>query len=306
MPLIPVLTTASLFLAPIIWLGALTGALAGREPFASCLYLFAWWPAIFFLDAWLYRRTGKSWIYHRPREFLRLCQWSVTAWLVFEAANLVLGNWRYVGLIPIWWLRWPGYALSFATVLPGILLTAKVLETLGAWRRASGPARSLKHWQLWSLLAGTGALFFSLAVPQWGFPLIWLALIFLLDPLCQVLGGDSLMESFAQGERREHLCLLTAGLICGLWWEVWNYPSGARWVYTLPIFNYPKLFEMPLLGYLGFLPFALEAAVIYNFLTIIQDRFINTPGRRLGAALLQAAFWITMFTALDAWTVVWR
>ncbi len=53
----------------------------------------------------------------------------------FEAFNLVLHNWGYVAVAPALWVRWGGYALAFATVLPGVLLTAEVLEALGVWKR---------------------------------------------------------------------------------------------------------------------------------------------------------------------------
>ncbi len=36
------------------------------------------------------------------------------------------------------WLRWSGYALAFATVLPGVLLTAEVLEALGVFQDVKG------------------------------------------------------------------------------------------------------------------------------------------------------------------------
>ncbi len=106
------------------------------------------------------------------------------------------------------------------------------------------------------------------------------------------------------GERREHLCLLAAGLICGLWWEAWNYSAIAKWVYTLPVLNFGKVFEMPLLGYLGFPPFALECAVMYNFLTALDERVLTTPTRRRYAYGVHLAFWIMMFAAIDAATVI--
>jgi hypothetical protein len=70
--------------------------------------------------------------------------------------------------------------------------------------------------------------------------LIW-GLFFLLDPSASKW---NLYPRFIQG-RREHLCLLTAGLLCGLWWEAWNYPAAAKWVYTLPVLNFARVFEMP-------------------------------------------------------------
>jgi hypothetical protein len=43
---------------------------------------------------------------------------------------------------------------------------------------------------------------------------------------------------------------------------MWNFHSLAKWIYAVPFVNRFHLFEMPLLGYAGYLPFGLECAVI--------------------------------------------
>src|SRR5271157_618796 len=223
------------------------------------LYFFAWYPLILFLDGVLYDLRGNSWLLDRPRDLARLAFWSVTVWLVFEALNLVLQNWGYAGVISNPWVRWPGYALAFATVLPGVLLGAEVLAALGVGRWRRGRAVKLPlAWEPAALLLGTACLVLPLFWPRYCFPLVWGAGFFLLDPFVKLLGGRSLIQAWLDGERREHLCLLTAGLLCGLWWEAWNYGAAAKWIYTLPVLNFGKIFEMPVLGYLGFPPFALE------------------------------------------------
>ena len=83
--------------------------------------------------------------------------WSVTVWLVFEAFNLVLKNWGYAGVLANPWVRWPGYALAFATVLPGVLLGAEVLAALGAWRGLRGrPVKLPWAWEPAGPAAGHG------------------------------------------------------------------------------------------------------------------------------------------------------
>ncbi|MEW6387046.1 MAG: hypothetical protein AB1491_05965 [Thermodesulfobacteriota bacterium] len=288
----------------MIWTAAVWGVICAREPFTTWLYHFAWWPLLLFLDGLLYLLKGESWLLSRPRELARLLAWSVTAWLFFEVYNLVLGNWRYVGMEPNFWLRWPGYALAFATVLPGILLTSQVLAALGAYQGVRGPGRDLGLWQPLFLILGVASALLPLVLPRYAFPLIWLAFIFLLDPVLDLLDGESLTRRFAAGERQELLSLLTAGLLCGFWWEMWNYPARAKWIYTLPVFNFWKVFEMPLLGYLGFLPFALEAAVMYNFLNVLEKRYIIRPRQRRLFWLVQVAFWLAAFWAIDTWTVL--
>jgi hypothetical protein len=68
------------------------------------------------------------------------------------------------------------------------------------------------------------------------------------------------------GDWRRPYLLALAALVCGLFWEMWNYGSLLKWVYDVPFVGRFKLFEMPLLGYFGYLPFGLECAVISDFL----------------------------------------
>jgi len=298
------LANLELALALAGWAVGLWGVVRGEEIILQYLYFFAWYPYIAFLDGLLFRLRGRSWLLTQPRKFLQMFFWSTTVWLVFEALNLVLNNWGYVAVAPIGWVRWGGYALAFATVLPGVLLTAQVMDALGAWKGLKARPFAPGAWQPASLLLGVAFLVLPVIFPRYAFPLVWGAFFFLLDPCCDLLGGPSLIARFIQGERREHLCLLAAGLVCGLWWEAWNWFAISKWVYTLPVLNFAKIFEMPLLGYLGFPPFALEAAVMYNFLTVLDERVLTTPRRRRHALLVQGAFWLVMFAALDAWTVI--
>ena len=46
--------------------------------------------------------------------------------------------------------------------------------------------------------------------------------------------------------------------MCGFFWEMWNYWSYPKWIYHVPGVGFAHVFEMPLLGYLGYLPFAME------------------------------------------------
>jgi hypothetical protein len=55
-------------------------------------------------------------------------------------------------------------------------------------------------------------------------------------------------------------------LVCGVLWEFWNYWAIAKWTYTVPFFGNIKLFEMPVLGFLGFPPFAVECWAMYVFI----------------------------------------
>ena len=80
-----------------------------------------------------------------------------------------------------------------------------------------------------------------------------------LDPLLERLGLASLSSEIAARNRRRVWSLLLGGLVCGLLWEFWNFWAAWKWVYSVPFFGSWKMFEMPVLGFLGFPPFAWSA-----------------------------------------------
>ena len=71
------------------------------------------------------------------------------------------------------------------------------------------------------------------------------------------------------------LALAFAALICGFFWEFWNYWAVPKWTYTVPYVGFFKIFEMPLLGYLGYLPFGLELYAFVIFMSYSVKRFFK-------------------------------
>ena len=113
-----------------------------------------------------------------------------------------------------------------------------------------------------------GALFFALPLlwPSYFFPLVWGAVVLLVAPVNYRRGIDGLLRPLQRGEYGPLLRILLAGLLAGLLWESFNFWARAKWIYTVPFFEELKLFEMPLLGFGEFPPFALECAVLYRLL----------------------------------------
>ena len=97
----------------------------------------------------------------------------------------------------------------------------------------------------------------------WLAPVIWLSFIFLVDPINALRGWPSIAGDLSRGDWRRLWSLLAAGLVCGFLWEFFNYWAIAKWTYTVPYLGNVKIFEMPVLGFLGFPPFAVECWVIY-------------------------------------------
>ena len=258
------------------WLGlvALAGAeylmFRGVEPVATYFTPIAWTAYILIADAALYALTGRSRIRERPAALGRMALLSIPLWLIFEAYNLRLANWTYVGLPENFLLRWLGYGWSFATITPAILLTADLVAALGWFDRAARPACTMRlsaAGERAIIATGAAMLLIPLVLPQhiaaYLFAPVWLGFIFLLDPLNRRRGLPSLLGDLAEGRRARLYSLLVAGWVCAWLWEFWNWRAAAKWQYVFPMFQSWKIFEMPAPGYLGFLPFALECFVMY-------------------------------------------
>ena len=104
---------------------------------------------------------------------------------------------------------------------------------------------------------------------------LWIGLIYLLDPVNAALGAPSLLRDWRQGRWGRTVALMLGGATSGLLWEFWNYWSLSKWTYNLPFlgsWQHLRYFEMPLPGFLGFLPFALECWVVLSSVVLILDR----------------------------------
>lgn len=279
------------------------------EPFYSWFYCFAWWAYILLADSLLLRLRGSSLLTTRRGELWRLLPLSVFIWLLFEAYNLRINNWQYEGVPSQLWIRWFGYAFSFATVLPGLFITSDLVEYFLGWQGQR--CASEREIPVTGSRSKSPKIFLPLGLflcaaplvwPRYFFPAVWLGPIFLLDPILERLGIQSLWSARTVRSGKKIYSLLLGGLVCGLMWEFWNYWSGSRWIYTVPFFENWKLFEMPALGFLGFPPFALECWSIYHLLdTILMQK---------RSAVVQIVLWliiaficIIIFHAIDSHTV---
>jgi hypothetical protein len=93
------------------------------------------------------------------------------------------------------------------------------------------------------------------------------------------------LQALRAGRRELPLRALALGLPFGLTWESLNWRCARGWIYTVPHFERPKLFEMPVAGYLGYLPFLLESAAALA----IVERLRPKRGRAVLAAVCIAA-----------------
>jgi len=237
------------------------------EPVYTFFTPIQWWNYIFLLDAIVAARQKKSLITDRPLEFLIMLVLSNVCWLLYEGYNLLLKNWYYINLAPEHWQRMLGSFIAFATIFPGIFLTADLLETFGLFKDRNPKPRQLKPgFLIASFAGGLAAVLFPILFPSpYVFGLVWLGYFFLLEPVNYWRQDSSIYADIEQGRWQRFRLLLVGGAICGFLWEFWNFWAGAKWIYTVPFTKNFKYFEMPLLGLLGFPPFALECFAMYHF-----------------------------------------
>src|SRR2546426_1666832 len=236
-----------------------------------------WWGYILAVDAWLYLRTGQSMLVNRRGLFVAECILSVAFWCLFEVYNRLMPGWQYVNLTEHLPTRFLGYALSFATIMPGMFLTCSLLQSFGV---LSDVRVRMVHWKPASLTVSRilGALFcfvppFLPASTRGHFwALVWIGWVLLLEPFNYERGMASLYRDWERGDLSRTLQLTAAGAICGVLWEFWNMWAYTKWLYVFPLGQSLKFFEMPLVGFIGFLPFALEYFVMFHFIASFFTR----------------------------------
>ncbi|MDD3643459.1 MAG: hypothetical protein PHQ19_08370, partial [Candidatus Krumholzibacteria bacterium] len=160
-------------------------------------------------------------------------------------------------------------SLSFSTVMPAVFGTAELIGA-SAWtaRFRRGPRIAPTGTVLLRMsAAGWAMLALLLLWPRYFFPFLWGSVYLIIEPLNVRLGHRSLLRNLAGGDWRPAVALMAGCLVCGFFWEMWNFRSFPRWTYEVPYVGWLKIFEMPILGYLGYLPFSLELCAIHHLIT---------------------------------------
>jgi len=240
-----------------------------------------WTGYILLADAAVAARKGTSPLTARRREFLLCIPLSIACWYVFEGVNLLLENWTYVNLPENTAARWIGYAWSYATIFPAIFITAELVDTFtGARLKNRRPLSISRGTETIFYVTGVALFVLTLIFPsRYLCPLPWVSVLLWFEGMNDRLAIGSFAEDFRKGDYTIFVSLLVSGAVCGVLWEFWNFWAQTKWQYHVPYLPDIKLFEMPVLGYLGFPPFAIECYLMYRF-----TRFI-TPAR-LGPDIL--------------------
>lgn len=219
------------------------------------------------VDGLVYARKGASLLTRSWRRYIGLFLVSAPAWWLFEAINLRTQNWFYQGRELFTDVQYFLLAsLSFSTVIPAIFGAAELMSTF-AWAQRLKPGPRIaddRRTTLAFFTAGWVMLALLMAWPRYFFPFVWLSVYFITEPVNVWLGNRSLAEGTRARDWRVPVCLFAGALVTGFFWEMWNYYAFPKWIYVVPGVDFLRIFEMPLLGYGGYLPFALELHALYH------------------------------------------
>ncbi|NOY75550.1 MAG: hypothetical protein GXP32_07130, partial [Kiritimatiellaeota bacterium] len=246
-----------------------------------------WLSYIIIVNSLLWIRTGECMMASRRGYFFGLFGLSAVFWWFFEYLNRFTRNWHYPAIESLDALSYFVFAtLAFSTVLPAVLGTYELLKSFPRISLGLDDFIKIKprnpRITAWCVLTVCAAgLAFIGVFPDYLFPMLWVAPLGILESLVFLTGGKPIFADVAEGDWRRIALLAFSALICGFFWEMWNWRSMAKWIYEVPFVNECEVFEMPILGYSGYLPFGVECAVVAEFFRVGRFRR-NRPWKRRG------------------------
>ncbi len=245
------------------------------RPLSDYYFFPLWLGFILTVDGIVRIRTHTSlWTRSRSR-FIMLFFCSIPFWWIFEWMNGYLHDWHYVAPTTYTTIRFIFLAsLSFSTVVPAVLEMAELVASFRVGERLP----NLPAWKLTTRgilafhLLGWIMVALVLLFPRYAFPLTWLSIFFIVEPINTLSGQRSIGYYVRHGDWSALWNLMTAALITGFFWEMWNYYSMPKWTYSVPFVGFAHVFEMPVLGYSGYLPFGLEVFSMFALVFLIGFR----------------------------------
>lgn len=240
------------------------------------------WGIIFIVDAWVYRRSGgKSIIAERPQTLVAIAVCSIGGWLLFEFLNFfVLKNWYYPAGDFISKQQFLIYSMLGSSALLTIVFEWYML--LRTFKKLSvkyteGPKVKISK-SVWKVVLII-CLISLLAIPFFPnqlFLLIWLVPMLSLISVLSLRNKWTPVTPLEKGNWSALALIALAYFIQGVLYECWNYFGGYHladgtvktfnpgyWIYSVPYVDVLHVFEMPLLGLFGYLPFGVYCWVAW-------------------------------------------
>ena len=248
------------------------------KAFQEYTFIPLWLSYIIIVNAITHKRTGHCMIIDKPVYFLFLFPFSAAFWWFFEYLNRFVQNWYYVGVHyePVKYFLLA--TISFSTVLPAVLGTRDLLMSTKRIKQGFRGIFFIKPdnpgmMAMVILLLSAIGLGCVGIFPDYLFPLLWVSPVLIILSLQTLFKEKHILSDIGVGNWNVVIAAAFSALVCGIFWEMWNHYSLAKWEYSVPLVHRFKVFEMPILGYAGYLPFGLECAVVGDILMrLFPDR----------------------------------
>ena len=259
----------ALILLGIAWLLAWT-RFSWYSHFQKFAFATLWFPFVVVVNAVTFKRTRKCLMLQFPARFIMLFPVSAGFWWLFEYLNRFVHNWYYVGVEEMSGLEYCLFAtVCFSTVLPAVAsineyLSSRPALTAGLDNFVSASVVQSHILAVVVFIVSVMALLALPVFPDYLFPALWLSPLALVISIQILRDKTHIFSGTVRGNWRIICQFALAGLICGFFWELWNYGCLVKWKYSVPFVDRFHIFEMPVLGYAGYLPFGLECAIVID------------------------------------------
>lgn len=238
-----------------------------------------WMGYLITVNGVTYARTGRCMLLHQAKYFLSLFPLSAAFWWVFEYLNRFVQNWYYVGAGNVTAGEYVLVAsLPFSTVLPAVMGTMECLASFPGFSPKRKQMRTMRENPVqpagWLLVLSAGAGLMAIGLwPDYLFPLVWMAPLLMITGLELLWDHPTIFDGPFHGHWERIWIAAMAALVCGFFWEMWNVYSLSHWAYAIPFVHRFQIFEMPVLGYAGYLPFGLECLAVVEL--VLGRRSLN-------------------------------
>ena len=267
----------------VVWAGSLIFLITlhtnGPKWFLNWAYVPLYWGFTFMLDGIVYKRTGgKSMFNNDPQELLAIGVASVSGWLIFEYLNFfVLEYWYYPKGDLVMDDEFCTYAIFASSAL--LPLCFEWYSFFNSFPRfvnkyKHGPKISLsKSFQVILIILAYAALFLMSFYPTYLCPVIWISPLIIITVALDLLDVWTPFTPIKKGNWTPVLFMALTYLLEGFLLEGQNYLSAGHangipetnypgyWVYNVPFVNRFHVFEMPVVGFYGYLPFGIYCLV---------------------------------------------
>lgn len=266
----------------IVWAGSFIFLLCHFTTpkwFLNWAYIPLYWGFTFMLDGIVYKRTrGKSIFNNAPQELIGIGVSSIGGWLIFEYLNFFVQEYWYYpmgNLVPD--DEFCTYAIfASSALMPLCFEWYSLFNTFPKFvnKYKNGPKIVFnKTMQMASLILAFVGLFFMSFYPTWLCPIIWLSPLVIIAATLSLLGIWNPFTSIKNGNWTPFLFMALTYLLEGFLLEGQNYISASHangvletsypgyWVYNVPFVNRFHIFEMPVVGFYGYLPFGVYCLV---------------------------------------------